>query len=67
VFNSFMTYHRACGAYPSAAPEFYRLFTSLSGVRVVHADTCLHVFMFLVPCCNIRYDFRLNRCSIHVS
>jgi hypothetical protein len=62
-----MTYHRVCGAYPFAAPEFYRFCTSLSGVRVVHADTCSHVFMFLVPCCDVRYDFRVNRCSIHVS
>jgi hypothetical protein len=60
VFNSFMNYHRACGSYPSAAPEFYRFNTSLSGVRVVHADTCLHVFMFLVPCCDVRYDFRVK-------
>ena len=55
-----MTYHRVCGSYPSAAPEFYRFYTSLSGVRVVHADTCLHVFMFFVPCCDVRYDFRVN-------
>jgi len=55
-----MTYHRVCGSYPSAAPEFYRFNTSLSGVRVAHADTCLHVFMFLVPCCDVRYDFRVK-------
>ena len=67
MFNSFMTYHRACGAYASAAPEFYRFNTSLSGVRVVHAVTCLHVFMLFVACCDVRYDFRLNRCSMHVS
>ena len=36
----------------------------ISGVRVVHADTCLHVFICLVPCCDVRYDVRLKRCSI---
>ena len=60
MFNSLMTYHRVCGSYPSAAPEFYRFYTSLGGVRVVHADTCLHVFMFFVPYCDVRYDFRVN-------
>jgi hypothetical protein len=34
--------------------------TSLGGVRVVHADTCLHVFMLLVPRCDVRYDFRVK-------
>jgi len=34
--------------------------TSFGGVRVVHADTCLHVFTFLVPRCDIRYDFRVK-------
>ena len=60
VFNSFMTDHRVCGAYPSAAPELYHFHTSLSEVRVVHADTCLHVSMLLVSCSNVRYNFRLK-------
>ena len=60
VFNSFRTDYRVCGAHPSEAPEFYRFHTSLSEVRVVHADTCLHVFMLLIPCCDVRYDFRVK-------
>ena len=34
--------------------------TSLGAVCVVHADTCLHVFVFLVPRCDIRYNFRVK-------
>jgi len=42
--------------YPSTAPELAPIF---SGVRVVHVVQ-LHVFMYLVPCCDVRYDFRVN-------
>ena len=36
------------------------LLTCVSGVRVVK----LHVFTFLVRCCDVRYDFRVKRCLI---
>jgi hypothetical protein len=47
-----MTYHRFCGAYPSAAPEFYRFYTSLSGVRVVHAFSSILRYPVRFPCKN---------------
>ena len=51
--------------YHSGAPEFDSFFLCicLSGVCVVHVVK-LHVFTFLVPCCDVRYyfryDFRVN-------
>jgi len=40
-------------------------FTSLCGVRVLH-DVKLHDFAFSVPCCDVRYDFHVKRCSIRL-
>jgi hypothetical protein len=45
---------------PAATDEFARFSTCFSGVHVVNDDTCIYVFMFLFPCCDVRYDFRLN-------
>ena len=52
---------------PAATDEFARFNTCLSGVRVFNGDICINVFMSLVPCCDVRYDFVWKRCSIHVS
>jgi hypothetical protein len=35
-------------------------------IRVVHLFRLLCVFTFLVPCCDVRYTFRLKRCSIRI-
>ena len=45
---------------PAAAVKFARFNTCLSGVHVFNGDTYIYVFMFLFPCCDVRYDFRLN-------
>ena len=70
VLSLFITYHRVCNKInssgcprippPAATDEFARFKTCLSGVHVVNGDTCIYVFMFLFPCCDVRYDFRLN-------
>ena len=41
-------------AYPSREPQFTPFFRDRSGVRVVK----LYVVTFLVPCCNVRCDYR---------
>ena len=47
-------------AYTSGAPEFASVFTTcISGVHVVHTVK-LHIFTFLVLCCDIRYDFHIK-------
>ena len=45
---------------PAATDEFARFNTCLSGVRVFNGDICINVFMSLVPCCDVGYDFRLK-------
>jgi hypothetical protein len=50
---------RAGTAYPSGAHEFASVFTYLIGVCVVQVVK-LHVFTFLVPCCDVCYDFRVK-------
>ena len=39
--------------------------TCLSGIRVVHVAN-LHVFTFLVPFGDVRYDLRVTTCSIRL-
>ena len=51
------------GAYSTdiAATRWARCFyTCLNGVRVFHVAS-LFVFMFLVPCCDVNYDFSLTK------
>ena len=43
-------------AYPSRAPEFARGFGGIS-VALVFCVVLLCVFTFLVPCCDVRYDY----------
>jgi hypothetical protein len=56
-------------AYPSGAPEFAPVcFTCLSGSLVLHVVRLL-VFTFLVPCFDVRFDFRvktMNRLDSHL-
>jgi hypothetical protein len=40
-------------------PSSFPCFTCLSGVRDVHVAK-LHVFTFLVPCCDVCYDLRVK-------
>ena len=35
-----------------------------SWFRVVHI-VLLYVYTFLVPCCDVHYNFRIKRCSVH--
>jgi hypothetical protein len=55
-------------AYPSRAPEITPGF--FGGVRVAHLFSfsmlSYYVFTFLVPCCAVRYNFRLKRCSVRL-
>ena len=41
---------------PGHLSSFPFFFTFLGGVCVVHGVK-VHVFTFLVPCCDVRYDF----------
>ena len=55
-------------AYPSRAHEITPGF--FDGVRVAHLFSfsmlSYYVFTFLVPCCAVRYNFRLKRCSVRL-
>jgi hypothetical protein len=73
VLSSFMTFHRFCNrsnttvvtsgagtTYFSGARECTPVFCLLSDPRVVHVVN-FHVFTFVVPCCDVRYNFRVKK------
>jgi hypothetical protein len=76
VYTKAMTYHLPCNksnttggrcgagtTYPSRTSAFSPVFICISSSCVVHVVK-LNVFMFLVTCCDIGYDFHIRRCPI---
>ena len=76
VYTKAMTYHLPCNksnttggrcgagtTYPSRTPAFSPVFICISSSCVVHVVK-LNVFVFLVTCCDIGYDFHIRRCPV---
>jgi hypothetical protein len=61
VYNESNTKGGTCGA-PEFAPVFL---ICISGVRVF-APVKLHVLTCFIPCCDLRYNFPIKRCSIRL-
>jgi hypothetical protein len=55
-------------AYPSRAPQFIPgfLVSSVLLIILVFYAVLLCVFTFGVPCCDVRYDFRIQWCSVRL-
>jgi hypothetical protein len=59
VYNESNTKGGTCGA-----PEFATVFLiCISEVRVV-TQVKVHVLTCFIPCCHLRYEFPIKRCSI---